>query len=87
MKLHLHNRYDNTEYDFSVDSIWVAADPTVFQFNILMPEGAAFGEYNYTLTDEEGHIFETGILKYRPDERVEPVEYHQDITYLAYEAE
>lgn len=86
MKLHLQNRFDNKEYDLTIGSIWIAVDPNIFQFNVTMPEGAAFGEYNYTLTMDEGCApFETGILKYRPDQRLEPVEYHRDITYLSYE--
>lgn len=87
MTLHLQNRYDNKEYDLTLDALWVASNPALFQVSIIMPESAAFGEYNYSLFANEGDTvpFETGLLVYRPDEREEPVEYQRDITYTAYE--
>lgn len=87
MRLHLHNRYDNTEFDLSLNAMSVASNPAIFQVAIIMPSSAAFGEYNYSLYAQEGDTvpFETGLLKYRPDVRIEPVEYQKEITYTAYE--
>lgn len=71
----------------TLNAIDVASNPAIFQVAIIMPASAAFGEYNYTLWMNEGDTvpFETGLLKYRPDTRTEPVEYQKDITYTAYE--
>lgn len=89
MKLHLQNRFDNKEFDISLNAMSVASNPAIFQVAIIMPSSAAFGEYNYALYVNEGDTvpYETGLLKYRPDERVMPVEYNKEITYTAYEAE
>lgn len=86
MILHLQNRYDNREYDLSLGAMDVATDPAIFQVAIVMPASAAFGEYNYSLFPEGCNIpFETGLLKYRPDTRPEPIEYQRDTSYTAYE--
>jgi len=87
MLLHLKNRYDNKEYDLSLNAISVASNPTIFQVNIIMPSSAAFGEYNYSLYANEGDTtpMETGLLKYRPDQREMPIEYSGPTTYKSYE--
>ena len=87
MKLHLQNRFDNREYDLSLNAMSVASNPAIFQVAIIMPSTAAFGEYNYSLflNEDDTVPYETGLLKYRPDTRTVPVEYQRDITYKAYE--
>lgn len=89
MLLHLHNKYNNKEYDLPINAISVASRPDIYQFAIIMPQGADFGEYDYKLFQEEGDTapIETGLLKYRPDERENPVEYTAPKTYEQYNPE
>lgn len=89
MVLNLKNRYDNKEYSITLNAIDVASVPSIFQVAIVMPSEAAFGEYNYALYANAGDTIpmETGLLKYRPDERETPVEYSGPTTFTAYENE
>lgn len=87
MLLHLQNRYDNKEYDLPLNAVSVASNPAIFQVTIVMPSSAAFGEYNYSLYANQGDTvpMETGLLKYRPDQRDTPIEYTGSTTYTTYE--
>lgn len=87
MLLRLKNRYDNREYNLTLNAINVASNPDIFQVAIVMPSSAAFGEYNYSLfaTPDDTIPMETGLLKYRPDQRETPVEYSGPTTYKSYE--
>lgn len=88
MTLKLHNNYSNVEYVLTLSAIAVATNPDVYQLDIVMPEGADFGEYNYTLLNDSGKVIEQGILQYRPSEIETPEEYGENSNeYTVYTGE
>lgn len=84
MTLKLVNNYTNVKYTLTLSAIAVATNPDVYQLDIVMPEGADFGEYNYQLLNDDGRLVEQGILNYRPSSKPNPDEYEQNNEYTVY---
>lgn len=86
MILHLTHNFSGNEYEVTVSE--VISSGTYYSFTLTLPDGAALGEYNYTLYDNENkeNVLSQGIIQYSPY-KINSYVIRDSVAYIIYDAQ
>lgn len=66
MTIFLHHNFSGQDYTVNIDE--VSVNGNYYGFELALPSGAPYGEYNYKMCEDAscGNILSTGIINYSP---------------------